>query len=116
MPALPVGCPEGDGSAPTRNPGPSRPSSPTSAISLPPNRLLCRYPDGSGLYALFRLPNKQRQIKGTCIFVHGCKHDPESWFYKSAKCPKCTGEREAQPTRSGWPPSRLQGRRGCAEQ
>ncbi|PRW59841.1 hypothetical protein C2E21_1509 [Chlorella sorokiniana] len=50
-----------------------------------------RYLDGSKRTALFRLPNGNRPIKGTCIFVHGCKHDPESWFYKSAKCPKCTG-------------------------
>ncbi len=51
----------------------------------------CRYLDGSKRTALFRLPNGNRPIKGTCIFVHGCKHDPESWFYKSANCPKCTG-------------------------
>lgn len=43
--------------------------------------------------ALFKLPRIPRnRIRGTCIFVHGCKHDPHSWFYKSKKCPRCTGE------------------------
>ena len=31
------------------------------------------------------------KVKGTCIFIHGCKHDPMSWFYKSDKCQDCTG-------------------------
>lgn len=62
------------------------------AVSPPPHLIPCSYLDGSKRTALFRLPNGKRAIKGTCIFVHGCKHDPESWFYKSPKCPKCTGE------------------------
>lgn len=47
------------------------------------------YNDGTGRVALYRFP--KRRIKGTCIFVHGCKHDPFSWFYKSRGCPMCTG-------------------------
>jgi hypothetical protein len=49
-----------------------------------------KYPDGSGRWALFRLPQGTK-VKGTCIFIHGCKHDPMSWFYKSDKCQDCTG-------------------------
>jgi len=48
-----------------------------------------RYPDGSGRVALYRMP--RGTPKGTCIFIHGCKHDPYSWFYKSKRCPLCTG-------------------------
>ncbi|KAL4458454.1 hypothetical protein ABPG75_013319 [Micractinium tetrahymenae] len=49
-----------------------------------------KYPDGSGRVALYRTP-KSRSTRCVCIFVHGCKHDPYSWFYKSPKCPQCTG-------------------------
>ena len=52
--------------------------------------LLRSYPDGSGRWALFRLPQGTK-VKGTCIFIHGCKHDPMSWFYKSDRCQDCTG-------------------------
>lgn len=57
--------------------------------SLPP----CpprRYNDGTGRVALFRLPISG-YVRGTCVFIHGCKHDPYSWFYKSPRCPQCTG-------------------------
>ncbi|KAL4422147.1 hypothetical protein ABPG77_006836 [Micractinium sp. CCAP 211/92] len=43
-----------------------------------------------GRVALYRLPPSGAP-KGTCIFIHGCKHDPYSWFYKSDACPQCTG-------------------------
>ncbi|KAL4458456.1 hypothetical protein ABPG75_013321 [Micractinium tetrahymenae] len=46
------------------------------------------YPDGR--VALYRMP-KYTKARCTCIFVHGCKHDPYSWFYKTPKCPQCTG-------------------------
>ena len=49
----------------------------------------CSYNDGTGRQALFRMPG--RGAKGTCIFIHGCYHDPYSWFYKGGKCPMCTG-------------------------
>lgn len=42
--------------------------------------------------ALYRFPVKGIKLRGTCVFIHGCYHDPESWFYRSAKCPDCTGE------------------------
>ena len=57
--------------------------------ALPPSR---SYLDGSGRFALFRFPVKGT-VRGVCIFVHGCKHDATSWFYKSKECPTCTGAR-----------------------
>ncbi|KAI3435834.1 hypothetical protein D9Q98_001892 [Chlorella vulgaris] len=47
------------------------------------------YTDGTGRIALYRIP--KGKVKGTCIFIHGCKHDPYSWFYRSKACPQCTG-------------------------
>ena len=41
-------------------------------------------------HALYRLPAGGKP-SGICVFIHGCKHDPESWFYKSKKCSDCTG-------------------------
>ncbi|PSC68342.1 heat shock 70 kDa 17 isoform A [Micractinium conductrix] len=50
------------------------------------------YPnDGTNRVALYRLPLSAGRPKGTCVFIHGCKHDPFSWFYKSPRCPMCTG-------------------------
>jgi hypothetical protein len=49
-----------------------------------------RYTDGTGRIALYRIP--KGKVKGTCIFIHGCKHDPYSWFYRSKACPQCTGK------------------------
>ena len=54
----------------------------------PPTPKSCRY--GDGREALYRIPGGN--VKGTCIFIHGCKHDPYSWFYRSKSCKKCTGE------------------------
>lgn len=46
------------------------------------------YPDGR--HALYRLP-RGRPARGLCVFVGGCKHDSEAWFYRSPKCPYCLG-------------------------
>lgn len=61
------------------------------SVRLTPCRPACRS-DGyrDGRVALYRLPPSGTP-KGTCIFIHGCKHDPYSWFYKSDACPLCTG-------------------------
>ena len=54
------------------------------------------YPnDGTNRVALYRLPLSAGRPKGTCVFIHGCKHDPFSWFYKSPRCPMCTGAHHA---------------------
>ena len=78
-------------------PPPTRPHAPADRLHpLPrppiptPQPTPRSYLDGSRRYALYRLPTSGTP-RGTCILVHGCKHDPESWFYKSAACPKCTG-------------------------
>ncbi|KAL4431781.1 hypothetical protein ABPG77_002997 [Micractinium sp. CCAP 211/92] len=47
------------------------------------------YQDG-GRHALYRLPRGQ-PARGVCVFVGGCKHDAEAWFYRSEKCPYCLG-------------------------
>ena len=82
---------------PLFSPPPSYPPPPPPL--LPPTR---RYPDGSGRVALYRMP--KGKAKGTCIFVHGCKHDPFSWFYKSPRCPMCTGEAPPPPPLLPSPP------------
>ena len=76
-------------------PAPLRPPLPAAIPHLPshpprPRPAPASYPDGSGRWALYRLPHSTKAV-GTCIFIHGCKHDPMSWFYRSDSCTDCTG-------------------------
>jgi hypothetical protein len=56
---------------------------------------------GDKRVALYRMPPKGKP-KGTCIFIHGCKHDPYSFFYKSSGCPLCTGAQLRAGLDSSW--------------